>query len=519
MQWRTGALPPLLFAGVIGNAQDPVWSPDVANIIYTRCTSCHHDGGIGPFPLMSYSDVVDNGNVVAQAVTSRHMPPWPADPAYRHFAGENVLTQAEIDAVVDWVAFGAPFGDPLLEPDPPVFAPGGSLLDTIHHVVAIEPYTLQYSSDEYRWFAIPTNFPDTVYVNGIEVMPGLDAIVHHADISYDATGASAALDAQDPLPGFNSSTGSPTYSYYMNAWQPGGNPLRYPPDWGIPIPPGADLVIEIHYGPGGAGLTDSTVMNLRFATGSGPVRPVHVGWTLNDSPPVLIDGPLEIPANTVRTFHQVRTLPNDRSYLSICPHMHRLGKSYKVWAVIPGGDTIPLVDIPQWNFHWQMYYTFQHVQVLPAGTVLMSEGVYDNTIFNPDNPNNPPQNVYRGPTTEDEMFLCYFIWADHRPGDEHILMDSTLLVGTGDRMAAPSGPTVFPNPTSGMVHITFPTGSPAPTGLRVMDACGRLVRSTTLRTGSGELVLRVDLGDLPPGLYVLELSRERQRWLERVVRW
>lgn len=500
-------------------AQEPVWSPDVASIIYTKCAHCHHDGGIGPFSLMSYSDVVAQGNAVAHAVQTRHMPPWPADPAYRSYAYQNALTQEEIDAIVDWVNFGVPLGDLDLEPAPPVFGPEGSLLDTIHHVVAIEPYTLQFNTDEYRWFVLPTNFPDTVFVNGLEVIPGLKAVVHHADISYDATGISAALDAQDPLPGFNSSTGSPYYSYYMNAWQPGGNPLNYPPDWGIPIPPGADLVLEIHYGPGAQGQTDSTRMNLRFVTAPGPVRRVRVGWTLHDSPPVLIDGPLMIPANTIRTFHQVFTLPNDRSYLSICPHMHQLGKSYKVWAVVPGGDTIPLVNIPQWMFHWQLYYTFQQVQVLPAGTVLMSEGVYDNTIFNPYNPNMPPQHVYHGPTTADEMFLCYFIWANSKPGDEHIVLDSTLVTQLPEASLGMAALALFPNPTLGMVHFAVPGHvGPRVHGV-VRDGTGRVVLETTLHRAHDEHFFRQDLEQLAPGIYTVELAKGEWRGAGRVVRW
>ncbi len=513
---------PLLSAPVFflpASAQEPVWSPDVATIIYDHCSSCHHQGGIGPFSLMSYTDAVANGNAIAQAVQSRHMPPWPADPEYRSYADQNALTQAEIDAITSWVGFGVPYGDPELEPDPPVYDPSGSLLDTIHHVVAIDPYTLQFNTDEYRWFTLPTNFPDTVFVNGIEVMPGLSAYVHHADISYDATGTSAALDALDPLPGFNSSTGSPYYSYYMNAWQPGGDPLRYPPNWGIPIPPGADLVLEIHYGPGGQGQTDSTRMNLRFVTAPGPVRKVRVGWTLYDSPPVLLDGPLMIPAYTIKTFHQQYTLPNDRSYLSICPHMHQLGKSYKVWAEIPGGGTIPLVNIPQWEFHWQMYYTFQQVQVLPAGTVLRSEGVYDNTIFNPHNPNTPPQNVYHGPTTTDEMFLCYFIWANSQPGDEHIILDSTLVVSGPDEALWDDAFTVFPNPTLGMIHLSVPAHVTGPARFLVRDATGRLMVDGMLHRTPEEQLFRSDLGHLQPGVYTIELRSGRWRQIRRVSRW
>ena len=324
---RSLKLPLVMTAGSI-SAQQPVWSPDIANIVYSHCSSCHHEGSIGPFPLMSYADAVDNATDMAALVPACEMPPWLADPEYRHFADENVLTHAEIDLVADRVLHGAPLGDPNLEPDPPSFPPCGSLLDTIDFQVAIPPYTLQYTTDEYRWFVTPDPFPTTVYVNAIEVFAGLDEVVHHADLSYDITGASLAHELADPLLGFNGNTGSPTYGFYMNARQPGGNVARYPQLEGIAVPPGSDFVVETYYGSGAQGDIDPTVMNLKFMTGPG-IRPVSVGWLLGQDD--MTGGPLFIPANTVRTFHQQWTVPYDRSFVSICPHMHNVGVSYTVW--------------------------------------------------------------------------------------------------------------------------------------------------------------------------------------------
>jgi hypothetical protein len=243
------------------NAQTPDWSTVVAPLIYNNCSSCHHSGGIGPFPLMSYSDAVMNAAGIQLKVVNREMPPWPADPSYRHFAYEALLDSSEIAAISDWVDIGMPLGDTTLAPAPPVFSQTGSLLDTINMTLQIPPYILQYSTDEYRYFAMHSGFTDTIYVSKIEVFPGLPHAVHHADIHYDLTGVSFYNDSITPLPGFS---GGGASSYYMNAWQPGGNIVEYPPNWGIMVPPGADFVFEIHYGPGHLGETDTTKMNLQF---------------------------------------------------------------------------------------------------------------------------------------------------------------------------------------------------------------------------------------------------------------
>lgn len=491
-----------LLVTVLCTAQNPVWSPDVANIVYTHCTGCHHPGTAAPFDLMSYQDAVTNSIAMSEAVVLGHMPPWPADPDYRHFASENILTQGQIDAVANWVLQGTPFGDPLLEPDPPAFPSGGSMLSTIDHVVAVPPYTLQSDLDEYRWFAIPTNFPDTVYVNAIEVLPGIDDVVHHVDISFDMTGNTMAYDLQDPLPGFNGSTGQPTYTFYMNAWQPGGDIVRYPQDWGIAVPPGADFVLEIHYGPYHQGEVDSTLLNLQFVTNASDVRPVRVGWLLSQSPPGLVDGPFVLPANTISTFHQEYTVPNDRSFISICPHMHQLGRSYKVWYEHQG-DSIPLIDIPWWDFHWQRYYTFQYVQPIPAGAVIKSEGVYDNTVGNANNPNNPPQNVYLGSTTEDEMFLCYFIWANYQAGDEDVLMDSSLVASVPSPAAPLAELSVFPNPAQQEVVVE---GLDPRAVVSVVDAEGRTVEVPRLGN-------RFDVRQLPNGLYAARTDQRSFRFV------
>lgn len=46
----------LLFSSEKINSQAPSWSYNVGELIYDNCSSCHHDGGIAPFSLMSYQN-------------------------------------------------------------------------------------------------------------------------------------------------------------------------------------------------------------------------------------------------------------------------------------------------------------------------------------------------------------------------------------------------------------------------------------------------------------------------------
>ncbi len=500
-------LPFFLFVSYFSlSAQDVFWAEHIAPIIYDNCSSCHHDGGIAPFPLMSYQDATFYSEQIHHVTEERSMPPWPADPEYRHFVGEAYLDQAEIDLIHDWILDGLPYGDESFEPDPPTFHPTGSLLEEIDYVVAIEPYTLQSNIDEYRWFVIENPFNEPVYISKLEVIPGLEQVVHHADLFYDLSGNSLAYDQTDPLPGFNSSTGWPTNDYYINAWAPGGNIARYPENWGIMIPPEAEFVIEVHYGPGGIGLIDSTKINLTFVNNPNEVRPVKTNWLLNDSPPVMLDGPLVIPANEVVSFHQ-QTLPlaTDMSLITICPHMHWLGKSYRVWFESPSGDSIPLIDIPHWDFHWQKYYTFQQIQKIPAGSVIKSEGFYDNTLNNHDNPNNPPITVSRGITTNDEMFLCYFIYADYQEGDEDIIMDSTLLTTpVSNPLLAEKNWSLFPNPATDQIHLTGNISTQSKVFFRLINTSGEVLHQSSRTHYHSEWFETFNVKHLPSGVYYLE---------------
>jgi len=456
--------------------QLPTWVDDIAPIMHTHCARCHHNGGAGPFPLLTYEDVFFTANMDVHVMQDGEMPPWPADPEYRHFVGENVLSEQDVALFTEWYETGMAYGDESVVVEVPEFGPQGTLLESLDFVADFPEYTLQSDNEEYRWFVVPTNFEETKYIQAVEVIPGLPGAVHHADIFVDNTGESAALDEADPLPGFNGSTGWPTNTTYINAWQHG-------PDFG--------------------GQTDDTVMNLEWVDEpESEIRPISVGWSLGNG--AMTDGPLVIPPNQLSTFHQEAVLWNsDKSLLSICPHMHLLGKSYKVWMETPAGDSIPLIDIPQWHFEWQFYYRFLSPVHVPAGTVFKTEGVYDNTVWNPLNPHDPPEEVTYGSLTTDEMFLVYLIWSNYEEGDEDLVFGTVEEedVSGVERPEASSGRLfVAPNPASERATITWRGDASAQAVVRAMG--GGVVWTGTLVTGDQEL----QVSGFSPGAYVVTVQ-------------
>ncbi len=128
------------------------WSREVSRIVYSRCVSCHHEGGKA-FSLMTYQDSRPWAKAVKEEVLARRMPPWNAVKGFGEFRDDQGLTQEQIEVIADWVEGGAPEGDPaLLPPAPDLKAPksprpgapallvkGSIALKTATALIAIEP--------------------------------------------------------------------------------------------------------------------------------------------------------------------------------------------------------------------------------------------------------------------------------------------------------------------------------------------------------------------------------------------
>ena len=86
------------------------WTDGVACIVYSHCTPCHNNQGIGPFPLTTYNEVYANRFSIAASVQARSMPPFPADQVNRRYAHANTLEAHEINEIVDWGQQFCPVG-------------------------------------------------------------------------------------------------------------------------------------------------------------------------------------------------------------------------------------------------------------------------------------------------------------------------------------------------------------------------------------------------------------------------
>jgi hypothetical protein len=211
----------------------------VVRILQSRCQTCHHTGGIAPFPLVTYEDAHANRvNIVVQT-SQRRMPPWHVDSSCAAYEDDPSLTTQEIETFARWVSAGAPRGDAADLPPPLTFPDGWQLGEPDEILTMSESFTPDYSEgDVYRCFVLPTGFAEDKFVSAVEVSPGVREMVHHVILFVDANGASPALDERDPGPGYPC-FGGPGFevsltSSGLGGWVPGNRPRRLPTGWECP---------------------------------------------------------------------------------------------------------------------------------------------------------------------------------------------------------------------------------------------------------------------------------------------
>jgi hypothetical protein len=401
----------------------------VAPILYQNCVTCHRRGEVAPFALETYPQARTWAQAIKTMTASRKMPPWKAA-SNGEFHNERHLTGAEITTLAAWADAGAPRGDPKLLPPRPQFASGWKLGEPDLVVEMPETYELgPEGRDLYQCFVIPTQFGENRYVSAVEVQPGNRNIVHHVIGFLDTSGTARKLDAADPAPGFPNPTpgNAPGFAPagMLGGWAPGNDPRHLPPGVGNLLPRGADIVMEVHYHRNGKTEKDRTRLGVHFVKG-----PVEKRFRMDG----VINRTFRIPPGDAAHVVQGRTtLPRDVTVLSVTPHMHVIGRTMKAVAILPDGKEKVLIDVPDWDFNWQLTYTFKEPVKLPQGTRIEVAARYDNSTGNPNNPNRPPREVTWGEQTTDEMLVFFFGYT----------VDAERLTGgSGASPDAPAGPPV-----------------------------------------------------------------------------
>lgn len=418
-------------------AQRTTFTEHVAPILYTNCVPCHrHDGG-APFPLVTFKDAAKRAHMLKLVTEDRYMPPQRNDPAYRQFAHERRLTDAQIATIARWVADSMPEGPRHKAPRLPAFPTGTALPRTPDVVLRMRsdvpiPGT---NTQHYICYAIPFEFDRERSINAIDYIPGNRLLSHHAsyqvlevapDVQLDSMPEYFVYAKEQPIDddhdyryfGLISPVYGPPIETFHGGWLPGMSPLMFPKGTGFRLPRrGVLLIRNLHYAPTARDTTDrASIAMLESRTPA--TRPI----TFAAFKPIITQAQSVIPADSI-VEHRIHVRIRDSiSVLTINPHMHLLGASFTVWANTPSGDSIPMVHIPHWDFDWQEFYRYPKPVVLPAGTILNARATFNNTNSNPRNPNVPPKDVAFevGMDDSNEMMRLVLLVLAYQKGDEHL---------------------------------------------------------------------------------------------------
>lgn len=449
-------------------AAAPTFTKDVAPIVFDKCVSCHRPGEVAPMTLMSYDDVRPWAKAIKTKVVAREMPPWGADPAHSlKMRNDRSLSQQQIDTIVAWVDAGAPRGSDADMPPVPKFAEGwtaGSEPD----VVLEMPVEFEIPAEGelgVQMFYSKIPFDTDKFAEMLEIRPGNRAVVHHAgvfvvDIPDGATIVNGRLVAPDGkvaddrarsefraeaamgLPGSNK----------LLSWVPGRGVDRHRSDIGKRIPAGKYLNWQVHYNPTGKPEKDRTRLGIWF--NKVPVTHELLIRQAGDALATTKGGlslyraegkEIEYAAEEGSTRRRSKT-PNippyaenwhltgitpvteDITLYAMSPHMHLRGKSLKWVIVYPDGREQTILDVPRFDFNWQIQYELEEPLHIPAGSKILGIGVYDNSPKNKWNPS-PNLEVYWSEQSWDEMYQPFTEYSV----DSQSLSEITITKSRQDR--------------------------------------------------------------------------------------
>jgi peroxiredoxin len=376
----------------------PDYATDVAPVLMGNCTRCHAEGGIAPFAMNRYPVVRGFAPMIREVLMTKRMPPMQVDPHYNRFENASYISTADVQTLVRWIDAGAPRGDAVVDPlerevkplqtqwqlgepdyivDVPAFdVPATGVIDYFNH-------TIDLPFDEDKW------------VRAVQFIPGDSRVLHHllAYVAAPDTPVGELAVSEDNVADF------------LEGYAPGkADATPFPEGTGVFIEKGQKLAMQMHYTPIGVAVTDRTRLGLYFYD----EPPQHKYQTHSISH--WAGGVLEIPAGEAnhRMNHNY-VVREDMMLYALRPHMHYRGKAFRFSAVYPDQSTEVLLNVPRYDFKWQPTYRITEPKLLPAGTRIIIDGVYDNSAYHPGNPD-PKAVVAGGLQSWDEMFIGYITY-------------------------------------------------------------------------------------------------------------
>jgi len=321
---------------------------------------------------------------------------------------------------------------------------------------AYTPSASNGGTDEYRCLLVDPGLTSLTYLTGSQFLPQNSDIVHHAifyRLNPSDVAAANKLDADSPGDGWTCFSGTGIgdggLKDWVAGWAPGADETLLAPNLGAPMPPGSQLVMQLHYNllatngkPGGS---DQSSIRLRLSNKNlSPLvttllaAPVELPCAPGESGPLCtrdaaiadVIGRFGTEVGTTSavldkfcnangapspgsTQHCDIPFPVAGTIYAGAGHMHLLGRSIKV-ELNPGTNRAKtLLDIPNYNFDDQGLRPLAAPVAIAPGDTLRVTCTHDVTLRKqlPQLKNLPARYVVWGDGTADEMCLGMVIWS------------------------------------------------------------------------------------------------------------
>jgi peroxiredoxin/mono/diheme cytochrome c family protein len=382
------------------------YAKEISRIFQARCVECHRRGEIGPFAMDNYDEIVGWAEMIDEVVKNERMPPWFANAEPGKFSNDCRLTKEEKDQISTWVAAGAPYGNAKDLPTPRKFHDGWNIgqPDEIVNMTETAYDVPADGSVPYQHFVVDPGWTEEKWLTACEVRPGVRSVVHHVFVfclppdvfppdakgSVEIKGKKLGLAVAKTI--FDGGL--------IGGYAPGTPPFAQTPGVGLRLPAGSKLLFQMHYTPSGRPEKDLTSIGFKY----GDPKTITHEFEMIGAKNFRFIIPPNVSDHVLKSSY---TFQQDCRINELVPHMHLRGKSFQFVARYPDGKTELLLDVPKYDFNWQIPYKTAKPYFMPKGTVMECTGHYDNSKNNPANPN-PNAIVRPGEQTWDEMMIGWF---------------------------------------------------------------------------------------------------------------
>ncbi len=375
----------------------------IARVFQSHCIECHREGEIGPFSLEQYEDAVGWADMSLEVIDQGRMPPWHASDNHAELANARAMPGEDKELIRQWVESGLAYGNPTELPPSVEYVSGWRLPRMPDQILKMSEIPFEVPAGgtvEYQYYVVDPGFKEDKWVHAAQVIPGNASVVHHC-IAF--TRPPDGADFRD--------------IGLLAAYVPGQVRRGFPEGFAQRVPAGSRIVFQMHYTPTGKTETDLTRIGLVF---SDPDEVTHEVFALGG-----VEQEFEIPpgASNYQVDGDISWFPRDGMLLSVMPHMHLRGKSYR-FEIESDGQTETLLEVPRYDFNWQHNYELSTPLMLEKIDRLGFSAIFDNSDQNPFNPD-PTEHVTWGDQTWQEMAVTFISVAiprdaaqlDSDPGD------------------------------------------------------------------------------------------------------